>query len=310
VKLDAIVMKALEKDPNARFQSFDEFRRELRGVTVAATAETDCVEPALAPMNAAPPSPWNNLYPKIVTLARAHPRYSIFGAPALVLVLVLVPLLLGRTCSQPQLEVKALTPAAAVAKSPDFTLIVNGGNLSNSSKILWNGSPRPTTYVSDTQLKAAIPSSDLVAAGEVVVTVADRKRASPPALMFTINNPPTPADPAPSLPTPADPAPSPPSLERAKVVAEESKNAKSRIDKDKKRKQSDDETPEVSSKLSSDVPKLLSWAEQAMGRGDYAMARSYYQAVLSYDRNNAAAKRGLRDPHLQSRGKKGEQDAE
>lgn len=204
----------------------------------------------------------------------------------------LFPLLLGRTCREPPLQVKELTPAATVAKSPDLTLIVNGANLSSSSKILWNGNPRPTTYVSDTQLKASIPSSDLVVAGQVVVTVADRKRASPPALMFTINNP----------PTPADLAASPPSVERTKVVAEASKNAKSRLDKDKKQKQFDDqETPEVSSKLSSDVPKLLSWAEQAMGKGDYAMARSYYQAVLTYDRNNAAANRGLRDPRLQSR---------
>jgi hypothetical protein len=64
-----------------------------------------------------------------------------------------------------------LSPAATVAGSPGFTLTVNGSSFVSASVVRWNGSPRPTTLVSPTQLRAAIAAADVVTAGTAQVTV-------------------------------------------------------------------------------------------------------------------------------------------
>ncbi|HEY3204475.1 MAG TPA: PQQ-dependent sugar dehydrogenase [Thermoanaerobaculia bacterium] len=65
----------------------------------------------------------------------------------------------------------SLSPAAAIAGDPDFTLTVNGTGFVYGSVIRWNGSDRPTTFVSATKLTAAIPASDIAAAGTASVSV-------------------------------------------------------------------------------------------------------------------------------------------
>jgi len=88
-----------------------------------------------------------------------------------------------------------LSPASGTAGEPAFTLTVNGTNFFHASQVNWNGSFRVTTYVSPTQLKAAILASDIATAGSALVTVTNPKTnslgggASTPALTFTINNP-------------------------------------------------------------------------------------------------------------------------
>ena len=52
-----------------------------------------------------------------------------------------------------------------------FTLTVLGSNFVPSSVVRWNGSDRTTTYVSSSELQAAIPASDLATGGDVQVTV-------------------------------------------------------------------------------------------------------------------------------------------
>jgi len=70
------------------------------------------------------------------------------------------------------LTITSLSPSSATAGDPAFTLTVNGtGFVSGLSVVRWNGSDRTTTYVSATQLTAAIPASDIAAAGTASVTV-------------------------------------------------------------------------------------------------------------------------------------------
>ncbi|MBI2524427.1 MAG: hypothetical protein HYV93_00430, partial [Candidatus Rokubacteria bacterium] len=65
----------------------------------------------------------------------------------------------------------SLTPTSAAQGGGAFTLAVNGSNFVSTSVVRWNGADRPTTYVSATQLEAAIPASDLSTQGTAAVTV-------------------------------------------------------------------------------------------------------------------------------------------
>lgn len=85
----------------------------------------------------------------------------------------------------------SVSPTAAVAGGAGFTLTTNGTGFVLGSVVHWNGATRTTTFVSGTQLTAAIPASDIVSAGTAQVTVVSPTpgggTSSPVA--FTISNP-------------------------------------------------------------------------------------------------------------------------
>jgi hypothetical protein len=64
-----------------------------------------------------------------------------------------------------------LTPPSTLVGAGAFTLVVKGSGFVSSSVVRWNGADRPTTFVSATELRAAIPAADLGAAGTAQVTV-------------------------------------------------------------------------------------------------------------------------------------------
>src|SRR6185437_8223738 len=72
-----------------------------------------------------------------------------------------------------------------------FTLTVNGTNFTNDAVITWNGARQATTFVSATQLTAAIPASLPASAGTVAVTVTNSIGSSS-SLPFTLSTPATP----------------------------------------------------------------------------------------------------------------------
>jgi hypothetical protein len=71
------------------------------------------------------------------------------------------------TASAPKLS--SLSPVLASAGGGAFSLTVNGSHFINRSEVRWNGSPRPTTFVSSTRLTAAIPATDVAIAGTAQV---------------------------------------------------------------------------------------------------------------------------------------------
>jgi PKD repeat protein/peptidoglycan/xylan/chitin deacetylase (PgdA/CDA1 family) len=71
----------------------------------------------------------------------------------------------------PQPSIAGLSPDWEVAGNPSFTLTVDGSDFISGSKVRWNGSERLTTFVSGTELEAAITAADIAAAGTAVVTV-------------------------------------------------------------------------------------------------------------------------------------------
>ncbi len=119
----------------------------------------------------------------------------------------------AQTASAPTITSTSISPSSTpIASIPycgssGFTLVVNGTNFVAGSVVNWNGTPRTTTFVSATQLTAAITAADTAFPGAAVVTVSNPTAASGPAT-FTM-----------TTPTTNLPAPGTPSLQQTQAAA-------------------------------------------------------------------------------------------
>jgi subtilisin len=88
--------------------------------------------------------------------------------------------------------VTTISPSRASAGSGAFALTVNGSGFTAASEVRWEGAPRPTTFVSGTQLRASIGAADVATAGTAQVTVFSPAPGGgmSTALPFTIAPPP------------------------------------------------------------------------------------------------------------------------
>jgi len=73
--------------------------------------------------------------------------------------------------NNPVPTISSISPNPVLALGSSFTLTVNGTGYNSSSVVQVNGSPRPTTLVSPTQLQAQIPQADIIAVGQRTITV-------------------------------------------------------------------------------------------------------------------------------------------
>ena len=78
---------------------------------------------------------------------------------------------LQKLTTNQQPTVSGLSPSSATVGGASFTLTVHGNNYVNGSTVRWNGSSRPTTFVSESQLMATITTSDIANIGTASVTV-------------------------------------------------------------------------------------------------------------------------------------------
>jgi hypothetical protein len=87
--------------------------------------------------------------------------------------------------------ISSLQPSQAVAGGPGFTLIVTGSNFTAGAVVLWNGQPRPTTFVGTTELRAEIGAADIAVQGSAQVAVSTPGGATsvPAAFMILYTNP-------------------------------------------------------------------------------------------------------------------------
>ena len=93
----------------------------------------------------------------------------------------------------PEPVASSLAPSGVAAGGPGFTLTVMGTGFVPSSVVQWGGVSRATTFVSSTELRAAIGMADIATAGTAQVTVATPSPgggASAP-LFFAITSPET-----------------------------------------------------------------------------------------------------------------------
>jgi hypothetical protein len=71
----------------------------------------------------------------------------------------------------PTPTVTTISPNSAVAGGAAFTLTINGTNFVASSMVTFGGATPTTTFVTSTQLTAAIPASSVASTGMLAVTV-------------------------------------------------------------------------------------------------------------------------------------------
>jgi len=83
----------------------------------------------------------------------------------------------------------SLSPNNTEAGGASFTMTVNGTNFLNGSTVRWNGIARATTFMSATQVMAAINADDVATAGTAQVTVANPDGSVSNASTFMITNP-------------------------------------------------------------------------------------------------------------------------
>lgn len=85
----------------------------------------------------------------------------------------------------------ALSPASAITGSADLVLEVSGADFVPESQVAWNGTLRPTTFVSGGLLRTTVTASDLAAAAEIPVTVVNPRPGGgfSTELKFPISNP-------------------------------------------------------------------------------------------------------------------------
>jgi len=77
----------------------------------------------------------------------------------------------GQTPNPVPLINDPLVPTSVAPGGAGFTLTVNGTGFVSGATIKWNGSPRPTLFVSNSRLTATISASDIATAGTASITV-------------------------------------------------------------------------------------------------------------------------------------------
>lgn len=95
---------------------------------------------------------------------------SKFSAAALIVGILLFASC-GGVINLPVPEISTLTPASVAEESTTFTLAVNGSGFAPSSTVNFNGLPRATIFLSETELTVLVDPADVVASGTINIYV-------------------------------------------------------------------------------------------------------------------------------------------
>ena len=93
--------------------------------------------------------------------------------------------------------ITGIDPQSATAGLAELTLTVEGSDFVSSSTVQWNGTARPTTYVSNTRLTASVDQTALAVPGTKIITVLNpppgggTSNSLPFAVMPSVNPRPT-----------------------------------------------------------------------------------------------------------------------
>src|SRR5262249_50886051 len=93
------------------------------------------------------------------------------------------------TVTVPAPILTSISPSTASAGGPAFTLTATGSNFVSGSVVQVNGSNRTTTFVSGTQLTAAIPAGDIASSGSQAIGVINPDGSTSSTVSLAVNNP-------------------------------------------------------------------------------------------------------------------------
>lgn len=91
--------------------------------------------------------------------------------------------------ANPAATISSLSPTNILAGGPAFTLTVNGANFVSGAVVQWKGSDRPTSFLSSTQLTAAITASDIATSATIQILVLNPFAFPSSGAPFTVFSP-------------------------------------------------------------------------------------------------------------------------
>ena len=101
--------------------------------------------------------------------------------------------------NNPAPQIASISPGNAMAGAAPLFLTVSGSSFISGATLLLNGSPRPTTSQTGTQLLAALSASDLAAAQSITVAVANPEPSVGPSNQIAFTIAPRTSNPTPTL---------------------------------------------------------------------------------------------------------------
>jgi serine/threonine protein kinase len=317
--IDAVIRKALAKDPKDRFQTCEEMRKAF--VEQSARAARTMVDSSPADKTVAIQPPTAESARRTAQIEKEPPRIW----PRLILVAALVLTAVASWAFYVRSRSGTFPPLVAKIESRGKQVLASG-----TAKLGKFHRPDDTQSVSGPRPQNGAVADDPTTASQTALTPAAASAsvvaASQPAAQSSGDQPPSESTPAPGAPALS------PALESSQKPAETSQTPSSQASEpsDNNRPTGDDEptresgnapvasrendresaapaaakpparkrAPEsgltVDGFSRQDVPDLLRQAESSSARGNYRLARYEYGLVLKLDHNNAQAREGLR----------------
>lgn len=296
IGIDTIIRKALAKDPAERFQTCEEMRDAFREQAVL--LQPPAVSQPAAPVAAAPPPV--TVQDLLAEVRPARPRSHRRIWMALPLFLLLAAVGVGgwafrakvRTGSLPPALIKVLGKLKLGKPQSSAANASSGQQASLEPSAI---SSNPASSADDTAKDSQTVKVDQsnTPAGAVTIQPPAQLAQTSSTTDATSQPPSANSDSAATQPVSATASP-------AAVDSEESHPkdvdpfAPRKHNQKASAPQASDAAVKVEGFSRRDVPDLLSRADDAAGRGDYRLARYEYNIILRLDRQNAAARAGLR----------------
>ena len=82
-----------------------------------------------------------------------------------------------------------LIPASVAPGGPGFTLTVRGTGFVPGARVRWNGAPRPTAFVSSSEVTATIRASDIAFSTAASITVSNPSSGTSNPVNFPVTDP-------------------------------------------------------------------------------------------------------------------------
>jgi serine/threonine-protein kinase len=322
--IDAVIRKALAKDPRDRFQTCEEMRM--------AFYEQSARAPLTPPVSVPPEKVVGNRPPTPIPV----PRFSQFESappriwPRLILGFALLLIAAASSALYIRSRTGAFPPFVAKLESKIRALTSGTGKLSEYTTQVPRraadehsvaparpqNSETADAPAAVSQTSAIPAASSPAAVPTLQPVVAQSSSDHPISESVPVSGAPASAPPVETSPKPADPfhAASPQAAESSdhnqpaadNATAHDSLTASSGSRDDDKqtappatpkppaRKRAPESALTVDGFSRQDIPDLLSQADSSTARGDYRLARYEYGLVLKLDRNNVQAREGLR----------------